>query len=214
VRLGESDLARLKDGLRIAKVLLLTFELPQRTINQALETIKGLRPHERPLTIVTPAPPLPSDDLDRALLPAIDILVANKWEAAQFVGGSEEDIDALGAEILKLGIRSVCIPTEGECYTYTKDGIISTPAWPIKQGHESAGERDALCAALAYRLSQEGGRLDQDTLLWATAAMARHSLSFQIAAAMPTVEEIDTFMSSHSVQPSVPIKRENRKSPK
>jgi ribokinase len=65
---------------------------------------------------------------------------------------------------------------------------------------EAPGARDAFAAALALRLQESEGGLDEADAAWATAAMAFPQTFGGVAKSMPTREDVDRILRLASSQ--------------
>jgi ribokinase len=171
-QLEPRDLECLNDRLPACDALLVTFEVPRRTLECALTMVGGVGKH-RPLVIVTPGQPYDTA-ISGQSLSQIDFLVAHEWELGQYAPPDRDlfDVDAAARRLLAYGVEHLCVPNSGGCNIYSEQlGTFSVPTFPSPY-KEQATARDAFCAALAAKLIESEGRFSEDAALWATAAMA------------------------------------------
>lgn len=200
VRLDPTDLrqAAAQRAIRSADVVLLTFELTDETVNDVLKQIsdmprrsRGGEDRKTPSLIVTPAPPFPVNGrLVPAYLDAVEFLVSSEWEADKMMGDAVTGDSDNAKRMHDLGIGTFVWPTEGQVFTFQAGkATVETPSWQVPK-HDETGERDALCAALAYLIAT-GEAINEATLRWATAAMATSSRFPGVVESMPTLGQIE-----------------------
>lgn len=206
VRLDPADISSgsLNGQLQVSDFVFLTFEPPMATVNETLKVVAQLRERGSQIRLfVTPAPPYETGGpLVPAHLYSIDLLIANEWESQMLL--PEEDptevssssLSSLAQRLRAMGIQNLCVPSNGQCFVFGLDENLAVPAWPVVV-HDNTGERDALCAALAYQLADPSNKLDESTLRWATAAMAASSMKPGVANSMPTVADVERVMANH-----------------
>lgn len=191
--------------LRHCDFLLVTFEFPRDIVEPAIRAAKR---HGPAITIVSPAPPYLAQRFSDLRL--IDYLVGNVWELTTFARlhgirinqqlANDARIEALSCDLIVSGVGNVVVVEDEGCRAFLcrrTDGeapmqLVASKAHP--GGTKSAGDRDAFCAALAYRLhesNQSGVPEVREEIRWATAAMScarRGTLS--IPDSMPTLAEV------------------------
>jgi ribokinase len=192
VRLTAQDMNDLADDLAAMDYVLMTFEPPIDTVEHTLTQVLS-RADPRPLVIATPAPPYAINLLGGHAISTIDYLVGNSWEIRHFFPNDGEflDPDALSQRLLINGVDTVFIPVDGKCAVYSKEmGHFVIPAFPSIQ-RETAGARDAFCAALALQLHESANKLTVDAAMWATAAMAASAADQGVPTSMPSRQLVE-----------------------
>ena len=194
VRLEPDDIEDLRDGLTTCDALLVTFEVPRRTLETTLALASGGRPY-RPIVIVTPGQPYDTPITGRSLS-QIDYLVAHEWELGQYAPRDQDyfDLDKAARPLLAYGLETLCVPSNSGCNIYSERlGTFSVPTFP-SQYRESASARDAFCAGLAAKLLDEDRRFSEEVALWATAAMAAATADHPLPNPMPDRDRIQQLL--------------------
>ena len=198
---GQDALTALTQYIKVAKVLLLQFEIPLPVVEAAaaIAHTAGL------IVVVDPAPAQGS--LSDKFCRHISILTPNQTEAGLLTGVDVVDRESAiaaaqilhqqGAQavIIKLGeLGSVCV---------TAEGAFSTPAFSIK-ATDTVAAGDAFNGGLAAALCQadvaKKGELSHDVLkraiTYASAVSAIAVTRSGAQPAMPTKSEVETFLST------------------
>ncbi|WP_433022554.1 PfkB family carbohydrate kinase [Kribbella sp. CA-294648] len=176
VSLDPRDIVELTPNLVNCEALLLTFEIPRESVQQAL-AVAHTDPRSRPLTIVTPGQPYVDEELSRPSLRMIDFMVAHAWELEQYEPArmTHFDPDRVGQHVLSRGVETLCLLRNngGSIYSDTKSlpGTFRLPTFG-SPSRESSRARDVFCAALATKLLEHDRTLTPEVAKWATAAMA------------------------------------------
>lgn len=183
--------------------IFITYELPFDIIGHILRKLAECG-NSHIKTIITPAPPA-SDPRDTINPTGIHYLVASVWEAQEFLGtdyADVEDISLLADGLLKYGIRTVCIPTDGQVIIKSKvDEIdIKEPAQFLPKRHDNTGERDAFCAALAYIIQTKGGVVTKEDVPFIASAMTISTMETGVSSSMPTVKNVEDFMQRYATE--------------
>jgi ribokinase len=171
VRLDARDLDALTQRFSSCDALLLTFEIPQETLEHAL-TLANQSDMGMPMVIVTPGQPYDTVISGQALS-QIDYLVAHEWELGVYKPPDSPsfDLDTAARRLLTFGVETICVPSSGGCNVYSESlGTFPVPTFP-SQYKESETARDVFCAALTARLIDNKRNFTEDVALWATAAM-------------------------------------------
>lgn len=193
--------------IHAADFLFCTFEPSAEVVSTALTVAKASRRADgsTPITMLTPAPPYEKSNLAPNQLRKVDFFVANDWEARKLVDSQKDDeIPEICKALMAAGVKHVCIPVAGQCFAYWQGDHAEFARWPgmVK---ETAGARDAFCAALARKLANNEGIFEPETIFWATAAMAAASGMIGVPNSMPTPEDVELLMQTHV--DAFPIKR-------
>lgn len=185
--------------------IFLTFEPPIDVLESVLRRLKerlAPGPKERlapgPVVILTPAPPYSGRLVQPGLLSAVDYLVANQWEASELVRQQAEGppglhLEALAHPVRMLGVDTVCLIVNQNCYVWKGNETFTIPALPTPV-HEIAGSRDAFCAALARQLHDAGGEFSVSLLNWPMAAMAVAAANSGTSISMPDLADVEHFV--------------------
>lgn len=185
VRLEPPDLDALTQELLSCDALLVTFEIPRRSLEATLTLAAGGSP--RPIVIVTPGQPYDTA-ISGHSLSQIDYLVAHEWELGQYAPPNQAyfDLDKTARPLLAYGVETLCVPSSGGCNIYSERlGTFSVPTFPSPY-RETASARDAFCAGLAAKLIDQDRRFSEEVALWATAAMAAATADHPLPNPMPT----------------------------
>jgi ribokinase len=188
--------------LAIARLALVTFEIPLPTAFHALQRAKELGA----FTILTPGPaePLPPDALS-----AVDLLIPNEGEAITLTGQKPSIVsspDELGQNLQNyFGIKQVII-TFGERGALVADGeerqMIA--AYPV-EAVDTPGAGDAFTSGVAFALSQGNSLVESARFGCLTAARA-----VTIRESVPgfgTFSEIETFAQNNGFEMPVGVCR-------
>lgn len=174
------DLIERIDQLMACDALLLTFEVPRETIQQALVQAHT-DPTDRPTIIVTPGQPYPDEGLPRSSLRLIDFMVAHQWELEQYEPANLRRFnpEVVGKHLLARGVETLCFLGNGggSIYSETDVGTYQLPTLASLY-KESSLARDVFCAALAASLIDHNRIFSKEVARWATAAMASAAEAF------------------------------------
>jgi ribokinase len=194
-------------AIQEADFVFCTFEPSAEVVSAALTAAKSLRRSDgrTPITVLTPAPPYERSNFRANQLRNVDFFVANDWEARNLLDSPKEDeIPEICKALMAAGVKHVCIVVVGQCFAYWRGDHAEFARWPgmVK---ETAGARDAFCAALARKLADNEGNFEPQTIFWATAAMAAASGMVGVPNSMPTPEDVELVMQTHvDAFPSTP----------
>src|SRR5262249_12731502 len=96
--------------LRDADVLFITFEPKLELIEAALDACERLG-DDKPLVVLTPAPPYDESLMSGGKLDAVDVIVANEWEAERLLQRktSRKDLNRVVLELLGCGVEALCV---------------------------------------------------------------------------------------------------------
>ena len=194
VRLEPRDIDLLAGRLRSSDALLVTFEVPRRTLDSILTSASGGQPY-RPIVIVSPGQPY-GTPISGQTLSQIDYLVAHEWELGQYAPPNQPyfDLDKAARPLLAYGVETLCVPSNGGCHIYSERlGSFSVPTFP-SQYRETASARDAFAAGLAAKLLDQDRRFSEEVALWATAAMAAATADHPAPNPMPTRSRVDQLL--------------------
>lgn len=195
ISLDVPDIDNLRTHLTTCDALLLTFEVPRDTVQQAL-ALAHADPDSRPLTIVTPGQPYPDEELSRPALHAIDYMVAHAWELERYEPSdmTRYDPDRVGKILLSRGVETLCFLGNGGGSIYShSESMPGTLRLPNLSSlyKESSAARDAFCAALAASLLDHNRTLTPDITRWATAAMATAAEAFASPSSLPNRTQVE-----------------------
>ncbi|GAA3543273.1 PfkB family carbohydrate kinase [Kribbella ginsengisoli] len=195
ISLDVPDIDNLKEHLTNCDALLLTFEIPRETLQQAL-ALAHADPDSRPLTIVTPGQPYLEEELSRPALHSIDYMVAHAWELEKYEPAdmTRYDPDRVGKILLSRGVETLCFLGNGGGSIYShSESMPGTLRLPTLSSlyKESSAARDAFCAALTAQLLDHNRTLTPTIARWATAAMATAAEAFAKPTSLPNRNEIE-----------------------
>ena len=153
-RLTPDDVETVAGLVRSAGVLLVQLETPFETVATAIRIARGAG--RGVVRNVAPAGVVPDD-----VLRLVDLVVANRGEAALLTGAAEDDDPlAVAREALRLGPRAVVVTAgpEGACLA-TSGASLRVPSIPVRSV-DSTAAGDAFCGAAAAWLA-EGRSVDE-----------------------------------------------------
>lgn len=174
-----------EEAIAAADVLLMQLELPLEivTAGAAVARRAGTR------VTLTPAPvrPLPADLMD-----AVDLVLANHYEAAQLAGidGDVAAEDALTGLLTRVPEVVVTLGAEGSVHGTRGGQPVRVPAARITAVDTTAAG-DCFAGALAVALAE--GRPVAEALRWATAASGLSVQRAGASSSMPDRAAIDAF---------------------
>jgi len=183
--LTPQDVAKGKERIEGADILLTNFEIPLETSLYALKTAKdfGLT------TILNPAP-APTTTVDSELFTYVDILTPNETEARGLLGklDSNMTIEQSTSELLQRGVGTV-VMTLGEkgAFFMNREDQGYIPALSVDT-IDATGAGDAFNGALAVSLAEGKGL--QESITFANRVAAISTTRFGTARAMPLRNEI------------------------
>jgi ribokinase len=149
VHLDIRDVDRLSQHFATCDAVLLTFEIPNETLQHSLALVDRLE-KPRPTIIVTPGQPHPDTGISGQALSRIDYLVAHPWELGRYNPSDRKslDIDVTARQLLAYGVETLCVPTDGGCYVYSEPlGAFNVPTFPSPYKESLAGTRRVLRCA-------------------------------------------------------------------
>ena len=174
---------RVLPQLAAAKVLLLQFEIPLRTVAYLLRRL----PPKSPMVILDPAP---AQDISGLPLERVDIITPNRGELITLTG--EEELEKAAQLLLRFGVGKVICKASAEgAYLFEKKGFHHFPAFPIDPVDTTAAG-DAFNGALAVALAE--GRLVEEAIVWANAAGALAASRPGAQPSLPTRQEVETLL--------------------
>lgn len=194
------DVAFIRYDVDNADFVLITYELPIDIIGLILQKlprrlVDGIR---KPTVVLAPAPPIPQRHIPAEIF-RVDYVVTNDWESQRFLGDGRTETDSvrLAGDVLSLGVGAVCTYKDGQLTISQRHGDpLIRSAWPFSMRHDSTGERDALIGALSHELMVNFGKLDDHSLAFITAAMAKSVTTMGVPRSMPRPGDVIEFMMS------------------
>jgi ribokinase len=182
-----------RSTLQTADAVLLTFSVAWDTIESVLETTAAAP--ARPTVLLRPSPPYEGPRFAHESLRYVDHLIGTRWELSRLLPGASVDTpaDRLVTQLLVQGAGTVCVAEAFGCTVRSSSLSIDIPPPPIAVD-EAPGAQDAFTAALAFRLHESGGQLEEADVQFATAAMAIPQTLGGVASSMPSRDEIDRIL--------------------
>jgi len=173
-----------RSAIADAKVLLAQLEVPTEAVARAVEICQGA-------ICLNPAP---AQALPIGLFERIDVLIPNRSELAALADvaiptNRDETLEAIsglpatGAVVVTLGSDGAVVVENGKA--------TSVPAHPVA-AIDPTGAGDAFCGALAFALSRDRDLLEATK--WAVAVGALATTRRGAQTAMPTADEVETFL--------------------
>jgi ribokinase len=187
-RLAPDDVDAAAIAFDAARAVVVSLEVPLETVARAVEIAHA---HKIPI-VLNPAParPLPPDMLAR-----VSLLTPNESEARLLCGHSDDfsSLDELAA-LLDLGVQTavVTLGARGAALV-TPDGIEHVPGLPVA-AVDTVAAGDCFTGALAVEIAR--GRPLRDAARFACAAAALSVTKKGAQPALPTRQEVETFLSS------------------
>lgn len=182
------DVDMADEVIKSCDILLVQLEIPLSVVEYAVDKAwqYGVK------AILNPAP---AQKLSARLFQRVYLLTPNEREASLISGNKIRDIDSakkVAWAILEKGTANVVI-TVGKkgAILATKAGVVHLPA-PIVKTVDTTGAGDAFCGALAVAISS--GKKLNESVLYANCAGALATTRIGAQEALPTREELDTFM--------------------
>jgi ribokinase len=178
--------AKGKERIKNADILLTNFEIPLETSLYALKTAKeyGLT------TILNPAP-APTTAVEEELFTYVDILTPNETEARGLLGKLDENmsIEQSAAELLQRGVGTV-VMTLGErgAFFMNKEQNAHVDSFKVNT-IDATGAGDAFNGALAVSLAEGNGL--RESISFANRVAALSTTRFGTAPAMPFRHELE-----------------------
>ena len=188
--MDDSDVARGREALEVAQVLLLQLEVPLGASLKAAAIVKS-----RGGTVILDPAPAPKDGLSPQVLSAVDIITPNETEAGLILGwqpsGLDEGLKAarqlrqrgVATAVVKLGSRGLAVASAGL--------EIFLPAFVVK-AIDTVAAGDSFNGGLAHALEQKMP-LDK-ALRFAAACGALSTTKKGASAAAPTKAEVAAFL--------------------
>ena len=184
--LTPQDVAKGKERIEGADILLTNFEIPLETSLYALKTAKDFRL----TTILNPAP-APTTAVGSELFTYVDILTPNETEARGLLGklDSNMTIEESASELLQRGVGTV-VMTLGEKGAFFLNGEQSghVPAFSVDT-IDATGAGDAFNGALAVSLAE--GKDLEESITFANRIAALSTTRFGTAPSMPFRHEVE-----------------------
>jgi ribokinase len=184
LRLSVAHIEACSNVIRSARVLLMPFEAPMKTLKHALRLAKDAGVS----TVLDPAPPR---ELDGELLPLVDVIRPNAHEASALTGVPVTDratARQAGQKLLAHGVKAALIGCPGGNLLVTRDSEVFTPHLPVK-AVDATGAGDALVGALSVAIA-EGQPLEQ-AVRFASTAAALSTTKIGAQAGLPTRAEVE-----------------------
>ena len=190
--LDESDLARGRDAIARAKILLTQREIPDDATRAALRAARAAGA----IAIHDPAP-APSAGLDAVPLFDIDILTPNESETEALVGLRPATRDAANEAATKLrerGARTVIVKMGAAgVFALGPEGTLFVPPFRVATV-DTVGAGDCFNGGLSDALAR--GLPFPEALRFAAACGALSTTRYGAAAAAPTRDEVETLLRS------------------
>ena len=176
-------------GLMAAKIILLQFETPLKTISYLLHRL----PQRNPLVILDPAP---VQDISGLPLARVDIITPNRGELTALT--SEEDVEKAAHKLLDLGVkRVICKDGENGSYLIDRNNFRHFASFPVDPVDTTAAG-DAFNGTLAVALAE--GRSIEEAIKWANAAGALATTRKGAQPSLPSLSEVKEILSKRGIE--------------
>lgn len=172
------------DMLAPARVVMASCEVPLVATRAAFEIAR----RHGVLTLLNPAPAMPLPD---ALWPLVDVLTPNEGELLMLADAA--DIDTAAHKLLQRGVGAVVV-TLGErgCALFRPDTVPLRVPGHAMQVVDTIGAGDTFTGTLAAALARHTPW--PEALRWANAAAALSTQAHGAVTAMPTAQQVQTFL--------------------
>ncbi|HYQ68383.1 MAG TPA: PfkB family carbohydrate kinase [Actinophytocola sp.] len=186
----------MSQALAHADAVLVTLEAPVDVVKWTLDTARNL-PRE-PLVLLQASPPLERPQQIYRELGGVDYVVGSEWALRQLLPdrGANRRMEEVARQLRTMGVTTVCVVENFQAMISSPQlqATINAPSVPLT---DSPGAREAFSAALLHHLLRIGRRaLTEETLKWATAAMATNLSIDIITDAMPRPSDVGRTMES------------------
>jgi ribokinase len=186
----------MSQALAHADAVLVTLEAPVDVVKWTLDTARSL-PRE-PLVLLQASPPMERPQQIYRQLAGVDYVVGSEWALRQLLPdkGADKELDEVARQLRTMGVTTVCAVENFRARISSRqlEASIASPAVPLT---DSPGAREAFSAALLHHLLRIGRRaLTEETLKWATAAMATNLSIDIITDAMPKPSDVGRTLES------------------
>lgn len=189
-QVSKEEIRKAEMRIREADAILITFEVSLDTVQEAVSIASA----KETLIVLNPAPPLdPLEPPPYTLMPDIDILVPNRWEATQLLRLGDTEAKELARLLHEMGAKIACVTdSENGCALATSERVDEYPSFVVGKPVDTTGGSDAFCAAVAIALVK--GLDLESAITIANAAAALAVVKRGGAPSMPTVEEINRLL--------------------
>ena len=189
--LNASHVQAASDMLARARVVMASCEVPVAATQTAFKTART----HGVLTLLNPAPAVPLPD---ALWPLVNVLTPNEGELLMLADAT--DIDTAAHQLLQRGVGAVVV-TLGErgCALFLPDTAPLHVPGHAMQVVDTIGAGDTFTGTLAAALARQTPW--PEALRWANAAAALSTQAHGAVTAMPTAEQVRTFLPSTPAAP-------------
>ncbi|MBI3980928.1 ribokinase [Candidatus Microgenomates bacterium] len=184
-KLSVENIQSKRDAVKSGSVLGVNQEVSSITAKASLKLAK----EENVITVFNPAPP---DNFDFSVLPFVDYLVLNDWEAKYILQKPNDSLENLAQEFFEKGAKNVCITLgENGSLFFNSQGVVKLGIYQIEE-KDATGAGDSFSAGLIYGLVNnfEKGKLFN----FASACGALACTKLGSRSSMPTLKEIEDFM--------------------
>jgi ribokinase len=187
-KLSTEDVSRAEEAIKSADCVLLQLEIPMKTVEHAIRLASKY--HVR--VVLNPAP---MANLSNELLGKVDVLTPNITEAAKLSGvNASEPRDLAVIVKKKFNIKNVIVTMGKEGTAISSEqgsGAIYIPSYQV-DAVDATGAGDAFNGGLVVAWSQ--GKNLEDAVRYANAVGALSTTHFGAQSALPTAEEVRTFL--------------------
>ena len=148
-KLSPDDVARARDAIRSADVVLFQLETPIETVAYAAQLA-----HQAQVQVLLSPGPAPSSPLPKALLAKVSIIIPNRSEAETLTGLTISDADSAQKACQRLqamGVKKVVLTLGAEGALLLENEPEWVPAHKVR-AIDAVGAGDAFCGNLAVAL--------------------------------------------------------------
>ena len=184
VGLSSTHVAAAQSMLAQARLVMASCEVPLEATQTAFEIAK----QHQATTLLNPAPAMPLPD---ALWPWIDVLTPNEGELLALA--KEQDVTLAANALLARGVKAVVVTlgANGCCLFRPNESALHVPGHAMKVV-DTIGAGDTFTGALAAALTRQTPW--HNALSWANAAAALSTQAQGAVSAMPTLQEVTTWL--------------------
>ena len=174
--------------LRRGDILLVDFEVQQTVVQFALELGRA----KGAINVLNPAPFFTRDAFVIEYLSLVDVLIPNMLEAQLILDSDTEDINALAADLLALGIRQVVLTLGEAGSNLFEDGRRIAQNAYLLDAVDTTGASDAFVGAYCHGLAQ--GWSVERILQFASATAGLACTRRGTMASLPSLTEVEALL--------------------
>jgi ribokinase len=185
------DLRRLLHQWKGIRVFMTQMEIPLPAVQKGLKMAKD----QGAITLLNPSP---ATSLTSGILPLVDFIVPNEWEAGLLTGikmKGSQSLPEMARKLIEKGATNVVITLGARgLFFQNRETAIRMRAFRVN-ALDSTSAGDAFMGALACGLSE--GKPLKETLRFAAAAGALATTKLGAQPSLPSRKELERFLDAH-----------------